>query len=211
MLLLAVWLLGAPRAAAEALYVVRRGWHVDVGFAAADLRPPLERLTTRFPGVRYLFFGFGDRRYLTSAHRGAPELLAALWPGNGLILATGLTATPAQAFGSAHVIRLEVTAEQLRAAQDFAWSSLDGTADASDAAAAPEPIDVAGPYPGSAYYAARPTYSALHTCNTWAAELLRSAGFPAHSRGVVFASQVWKQTRAFAAVAESRVPATDAR
>jgi hypothetical protein len=47
----------------------------------------------------------------------------------------------------------------------------------------------------SLFFAAAPKYSAVHTCNTWAAEALRAAGLPIHSRGVVFASQLWSQIR----------------
>jgi hypothetical protein len=60
------------------IYVARRGWHVDIGFAAADLQPPLKSLMDEFPGAQYLFFGFGDRHYLLAKNRGAPVLLAAL-------------------------------------------------------------------------------------------------------------------------------------
>jgi hypothetical protein len=52
-----------------------------------------------FPGAQYLFFGFGDRHYLLAKNRGAPVALAALWPGRGMFLATGLTSAPSVAFG----------------------------------------------------------------------------------------------------------------
>ena len=51
---------GADAAKSVVIYVVRRGWHMDIGFAAADLQPPLNDVIGQFPGVRYLFFGFGD-------------------------------------------------------------------------------------------------------------------------------------------------------
>jgi hypothetical protein len=177
------------------IYVVRRGWHVDVGFAASDMEAPLIAIAAKFPGVRYLFFGFGDRRYLM-AHHHVPAMAAALWPGRALILITGLSATPGQAFGDAHVVRLRVSVEQSRAAQDFIWSSM---AIVPSPTGDPTPVVERGPYEGSLYFSARAPYSAFHTCNTWAAEVLRGAGLPVRTSGVLFAGQIWKQTRKLAA------------
>ena len=178
--------------ASATIYVVRRAWHIDIGFASSDLPPPLSALATGFPGVHYLLFGFGDRRYLQSKNKQLPNMLGALWPGAGLILMTALATTPAQAFGAGNLIALPVSAEQMRAAQASVWASIatrDGMAQS----------DGPGPYEGSTYWRATQDYSALHTCNTWAAEVLRAAGLPIRSSDVVFAGQLWKQTRRLAA------------
>jgi hypothetical protein len=180
--------LAEPTAGWATIYVARREWHIDIGFAEEDLAPPLNSLTADFPGVRYLFFGFGDRHYLTAKRQNIPIMLSALWPGPGLILATGLGATPGEAFGAVHVIPLSVTLEQSRAAQAFIWDSLSTHSEDISAYAS-------GPYEGSLYFSAVPRYSAAHTCNTWAAEVLRAAGLPIRSAGVVFAGQLWVQTR----------------
>ena len=170
------------------IYVARRGWHIDIGMAAADLAPPLDQVVSNLPGARYVFFGFADKHYLLAAHRNAPVLLSALWPGASIVLATGLPNTPAQAFGEKHVISLSVQAGQMRDLQSFIWRSL-RTQD--------EILKVyqQGPYDGSVYFLAVPKYSALRTCNTWGAEALRAAGFRVHARGVVFAWQLWIQAR----------------
>lgn len=181
----------APAPASAIIYVVRRSWHIDIGFASGDLSPPLDSSMANFPGTHYLLFGFGDRRYLHSKDKGLPNLLGALLPGPGLILMTALAATPAQAFGVREVIALPATADQLRAAQAAVWASL-ATRDGAVQS------DGAGPYEGSAYLRASQRYSALNTCNTWAAQVLRAAGFPVRSRGVVFAGQLWRQTRRLA-------------
>jgi hypothetical protein len=172
----------------DVVYVVRRGWHVDLGFAATTLVPPLAALAGDFPGARYLLFGFGDRHYLLARRRNAPVLLAALWPGAGLILTTGLATDPDTAFGAAQVIALHVTPSQLRSVQGAVWNSLQKR---DDAVAAYAP----GPYQGSEYFAAVPRYSATHTCNTWVAENLKAAGLPVRSTGVLFAGQLWQQVR----------------
>jgi len=168
--------------------VIKRSWHVDIGFATADLQPPLASLRKDFPNSRYLLFGFGDRHYLLDKDRGFGGMLAALWPGAGLILVTGLDDSMQAAFGEDNVIEIPVTEAQARLAQQFVWQSL--SADRGSVA----PLR-AGPYEGSLYYAASIGYSGWHTCNTWAAEGLRAAGLPVHSFGVAFAGQLWSQAR----------------
>jgi hypothetical protein len=178
---------GSPDSAAV-IYVVRRQWHVDIGFAAGDLQPPLAMLAAEFPGARTLLFGFGDRHYLLDQDRGVGGMLAALWPGAGVMLVTGLGASAQDAFGEGHVIELQVSVSQAAAAQRFVWQSLTAKKDAVT------PLRV-GPYDGSLYYASPQRYSALHTCNTWAAQALQAAQLKVHSAGVVFAGQLWSQAR----------------
>jgi Protein of unknown function (DUF2459) len=177
------------------IYVARRSWHIDIGFAAADLQPPLNAVAAQFPGVRYLFFGFGDRHYLLAKDRNAPVLLAALWPARGMILATALASSPQAAFGAAHVATLSLTDKQMRDIQAFVWRSVDKqSADQESGGSGIKPY-AAGPYEDSLYFAATPRYSAFHTCNTWAAESLRAAALPIHSAAVIFAGQLWTQVR----------------
>ncbi|MGC1388035.1 MAG: DUF2459 domain-containing protein [Steroidobacteraceae bacterium] len=185
---------GAPKA--MMIFVARRRWHVDVGFAARDLGAPLDALAAQFPGVKYLFFGFGDRHYLTAKHQALPAMLGALWPGPGMMLVTGLKDTPTRAFGSHQVIELGVSAAQAAAAQAFIWGSF--AMGRGLPAGRSLRAYAAGPYEGSLYFRAVPRYSAIHTCNTWAAEALRAAGLPVRSRAMVFAGQLWAQTQKLA-------------
>jgi uncharacterized protein YceK len=171
------------------LYVARRRWHIDVGFDVADLQGPLAQVTAGFPGTRYAFFGFGDRHYLMARNRDAPVLLAALWPGAGLILVTTIGSSPAQAFGAADIIELRLTREQMSGVQDFIARSLSPGRDGTVESSAP------GPYEGSAYFAATPRYSAFHTCITWAAEALRAGGLPIRARLTLVAGQLWRQVQ----------------
>jgi hypothetical protein len=182
---------GAPTRSPDSssiIYVIKRSWHVDIGFATADLQPPLASLRTDFANSRYLLFGFGDRHYLLDKDRGLGGMLAALWPGAGLMLVTGLDDSMQAAFGEDNVIAIPVSEAQARMAQQFVWRSL--STDRGSVA----PLR-AGPYEGSLYYAASIGYSGWHTCNTWAAEGLRAAGLPVHSFGVAFAGQLWIQAR----------------
>jgi hypothetical protein len=177
-----------PTGNTSVIYLIRRKWHVDIGFAAAELRPPLAALRADFPAPSYLLFGFGDRHYLLDKDQGPGGMLVALWPGPGLMLVTSLATTLEAAFGAGNVIEIAVTPEQSADAQAYIWRSLA----TNDGAIAPLR---AGPYDGSLYYASSERYSALRTCNTWAAQGLQAAHLPVHSRGVAFAGQLWRQAQ----------------
>jgi uncharacterized protein (TIGR02117 family) len=172
------------------IYVIKRSWHTDLGFEAADLHPPLAGIRPQLGGARYLLFGFGDRHYLIDHSGSMKGLLSAVWPGSGVVLVTGLGATPEAAFGAAGVIRLTVSATQARRLEAFVWRTL---ATGDDAAR----MLGAGPYEGSYYFTATMRYSGVHTCNTWTAEGLRAAGLPIRSFAVAFSGQVWRQVRKF--------------
>jgi hypothetical protein len=100
---------------------------------------------------------------------------------------TALEDTPGNAFGISQVVELQLTAEAARAAQEFIRRSLLSSDDGGL-----EP-SLEGPYPGSRYFDAVPRYSGLHTCNTWAAQTLRSAGLPVRARLTLLAGQLWRQ------------------
>jgi hypothetical protein len=115
-------------------------------------------------------------------------MVGAIWPGPGLVLVTGLTGTPEQAFGDEGVIRLILTADQARRLEEFVLNTLAATDGVPKVLAT-------GPYDGSYYYFSTLRYSGLHTCNTWTAEALKAAGLPVHGFGVEFSGQVWRQVR----------------
>ena len=171
-------------------YVVKRGWHVDIGIALADAQTPLQPVATAFPASRYLLFGFGDRRYLLNG--GTGNMAAALWGDAGLVVVTSLgSQEPEQVFGHDNVVRVALTPQQMSELQGF----IGRTFAVHDGAIVPVTpgAHAVGSY--SAYYESVQRYSAVHTCNTWAAEALRSAELPISSSGVEFARQLWEQVR----------------
>lgn len=191
---LGAWLLLLAQASqADTIYIVRRGWHIDVGFAVPELVAPLGAVNGEFPGARYLLFGFGDRRYLMAKHSHVPAMLGAVWPGQALILVTGLAATPEEAFGEKEVIALAVAPAQSKQLQAFIVGSLSAVNEGEEAVNGGFAVTAPGPYGGSVYFSSGLKYSGLHTCNTWAAEGLRSAELPIRARGTVFAGQLWRQ------------------
>jgi uncharacterized protein (TIGR02117 family) len=188
------------------IYVVKRRWHTDIGFDAADVAAPLATVHSDLPTAHFLLFGFGDRHYLVTRNRSVSGLLGALWAGPGVVLVTGLTTTPERAFGDKEVRRLTLSAAQSRQLQQYVWNSLMATDGAAQVLAP-------GPYDGSVYYASSIRYSGLNTCNTWTAAALETAGLPVHSSGVEFSGQVWRQIGALQRLeqaATSNLPRPDA-
>ncbi len=153
-----------------------------------EITKPLASLETRFPGVRFLTFGFGERQFLVGRKPGLLTMLRALLPSRSALLMTALRATPQQAFGGRNVVALRVSHAGLNQLQARLWQMFEtqGTS---------QPVPLApGPYIGSTFYPARPIYNGFYTCNTWTAETLRSAGLPMPA-GVLFAGQVMGMAR----------------
>jgi len=170
------------------IYVIKRSWHTDIGFDAAALHPPLASLRPALPGAHYLLFGFGDKHYLLTRTNSFQGMVGAVWPGEGLVLMTGLVGTPEQAFGADGVTRLRVSAVEASRLEAYVWKTLTTESGVATPLAP-------GPYDGSLYYESALRYSGFHTCNTWTAEGLRTAGLPVRSFGVEFSGQVWRQVR----------------
>jgi Protein of unknown function (DUF2459) len=137
-------------------------------------------------------FGFGERAYYMGRAEGSGEMLAALLPSKSAILLTALTASPAEAFPNHEVVFLHLPPDHLARISARLWDDLDKSPDGAAVRLAD------GPYLGSVFYASKETYDAFHTCNTWTALLLRSAGFPVNPH-VLFADEVMRQVRSIAA------------
>jgi uncharacterized protein (TIGR02117 family) len=174
---------------AATIFVIDRGWHTDIGLPANEISGPLAALEQGFPGVRYLTLGFGEREFLTSRQVTVGETLRALLPSRSALLVTALRAPPEAAFGVADVVTLHVSADGLARLEAALWQAVERAADG-------EPVRLGdGPYLGSEFYAARGTYDAFDTCNTWTATMLATASLPVSADGVMFAGQVMRQAR----------------
>jgi uncharacterized protein (TIGR02117 family) len=182
---------GAP--ATNAIYLIRRGWHTDIGVAADQVGAPLARLRSVFPGVRVLLFGFGERAWLLHRQHDLTDMLAALLPASGALLVTALSVSPQLAFPPEDVVTLHVSAHGLAQLNDFISGSFEWAPDGALRSIAD------GPYAGSLFYASTMRYSGVFTCNTWSAEGLQTAGLPIHAGGTLFAAEVADQARAVAA------------
>jgi hypothetical protein len=175
------------------IYVIERSWHSDIGLPMEEIAGPLAALAQRFPGVRFLTFGFGERQFLLARQATVGGMLSAMLPSRSALLMTALDATPDAAFGARHVVMVRVSREGLARIEAALWQQLEKT-----------PSDEAvtlgdGPYSGSVYYAAVGTYDAFNTCNTWTAEMLHAGGLPVPTAGVLFVGQVMGMARSIAA------------
>ena len=168
------------------VYVIERGWHTDIGLPVEEIAGPLAMLENAFPGVRVLTFGFGERQFLANRENNFGGMLKALLPSRSLLLVTALRTTPEVAFGPFNVVVLPVSRAGLERLEASIWEELENPGVGGLAE---------GPYPGSVFYAARDTYDAFYTCNTWTAETLRAGGLPMPATGMVFAGQVMGMAR----------------
>lgn len=173
------------------LYVISNGWHTEIALPARALTGPLEVVRNAFPEARYFAFGWGERAFYMSPDPTWTEALRALLPARAALLVLGLGMAPPHAFvAGIHVAALPVSPSGLSTLAGFVWRSFKTTRSGSLQRLGP------GPYPSSAFYAASGTYDGAHTCNTWTARALQTAGLPVRSQGVVFAGQVMRQLRA---------------
>jgi uncharacterized protein (TIGR02117 family) len=177
----------------ETIYLIERGWHTDIGISAAQLDPSLAVLRDALPGARVFVIGFGERAYLLRREHDFGDMLAALMPGPGALLVTGLRDPPQAAFPPGDVVTLSVSAVGLARLNDFLARSFERAPNGAPRQIGP------GPYPGSLFYTATETYSGAFTCNTWTAEGLQTTGLPVHADGVLFADGVADQARRSAA------------
>jgi uncharacterized protein (TIGR02117 family) len=174
------------------IYVIERGWHSDICLPAEEITGPLTELEQSFPGVRFLTFGFGERQFLMARRTTLGGMLSALLPSRSALLMTALSADPDAAFGAQHVVALHVSHDGLARIEAAVWQELEKSPDG-------EPVMLAdGPYPGSVFYAARGTYDAFDTCNTWTVEMLHAGGLPVPTAGVLFVGQVMGIVRSVA-------------
>jgi uncharacterized protein (TIGR02117 family) len=172
----------------ETVYLVRRGWHTDIGVRADQVGDDLGRLRAAFPGVRTFVFGFGDRHWLLTKDHGSFDMLAALSPAPGALLVTALATTPQEAFPTQPVIPLHVSAEGLARLDEFLAGAFEHGADGGLRWLK------AGPYPGSQFYATDTIYSGTYTCNTWTADGFAAAGLPVDTH-VLLAGSLTDQAR----------------
>lgn len=179
------------KAGQATLYVISNGWHTEIGVPASALAGPLEIFRKAFPDARYFAFGWGERAFYMSPAPTWTEALRALLPARAVLLVLGLGMPPSHAFVTGiRVIPLPITRSGWSSVAGFVWRSFAVTRTGRPHRLGP------GPYPSSAFYAAAGTYDGTHTCNTWTAEALHTAGLPVRSAGVVFAGQVMRQIRA---------------
>ena len=181
----------------DAIYVISGGWHTEIGLPVEALSGRLSPLRREFPSARYLVFGWGARDYYMAQNVGIGDLLRAAVPGPAVMLVIPLEIPPEAFFGASNVYALPAPPNGGQHLSQFLWDYL-----VSEETGTPRRVG-AGPYPQSAFYASSGTYNLGHTCNTWTAEALRTAGLPVNAAGVVFSGQLLDQVPPILAGANS--------
>jgi len=174
--------------ASTSVAVVQRDWHTDICLYMGDANAWVASLARGFDGAAMLCFGFGERQFVVERRHDPLTMMGALLPSKAAVLMTVLRASPQAAFGAQNVVELPVDAAGLAGLQQYLRASFE-----TDATGAPQSL-ANGPYAGSVYFAASGTYDAFHTCNTWTARALRSAGLT-EVEDVLFAGSLMREVR----------------
>lgn len=175
-----------PDAGSIEIYVVSNGYHTGVALPRAALAefasgrgyPALIALAQRFNQFPWVEIGWGDEEFYrmvpTVGDLTLPIALRALFrPGNRSVLhVVGMPGDPVRTFPSADVVAIPLS----RNGFDQLLAKLDATFVPPQGGALPD----LGPglYGPSLFYRAVGTFSILHVCNHWIADLLDAAGVP---------------------------------
>lgn len=162
--------------------VLVNGWHSGLILPGRELGP-LGPLLPRYARDRYVSFGWGNRRFYMASHPTFFEAIAALFRSPSVVLVQGSPTLRALTSAGARYQALCADRDQVWRIDSYLRNAL--------RLSGGKPLSLgAGPAADSEFYASRERYDALHTCNTWTADALESAGLPVRGRAVIFSSQL---------------------
>ncbi|MHB8254723.1 MAG: DUF2459 domain-containing protein [Acidiferrobacter sp.] len=173
-----------------ALGILRNGWHTGLLLPASALVGPLAPIVQWFPHAQFLAIGWGNRRYYRARDPSLLTGLRALFPSPSVLHLTAWT--------QHRVIALQPPARLYwRYLTPRAWRRLRTFLIGSFAHSPHGGLEALGPTtPHGLFFASNKTYDAWHTCNTWTASALTTAGLPLRPHGIIFASAVTRALRA---------------
>lgn len=153
------------------VFVVSHGWHSGLILPAPPLQPRLPALQARFGAVPYYEFGWGDANFYPAAQATTGGALRALFFSTGAVVqVVAVPYAPSRYFANSSVQGICLSPAQFQRLQHYINSSFQRGADGQLIAHA------AGLYGDSQFYAGSGRFKPFHTCNTWTAYGLRSAG-----------------------------------
>lgn len=180
----------APAAVEPAvdLWVLDHGWHTAIVLRRAEVDPASWPVVDDFPAAAFLEVAWGDRDFYTATPATAwMAIKAAVGSGPSVLHVVGFEAPIAAAFPRSDIVALRISRPGLEALARFIAGEHE-----LDARGRAVPLQ-RGLYGTSWFYAARSRYSLRHTCNTWIARALQTAGLPVTASGVVTAGGVMRQ------------------
>lgn len=155
------------------IFVVNHGWHTGVIVPAEPLLRQSADLMQRFPKAQYLEFGWGDQGFYQAQEVTTMLAVQALfWPTPSVVHVASLWAGPSYVFPKAPYRSLCLSDAGVQSLQRFLLSSV-----AQDDQQAWQSLGE-GLYGDSQFYRGVGEYHLFHTCNTWTAKALQSAGLP---------------------------------
>jgi uncharacterized protein (TIGR02117 family) len=182
----------APQTATaeEQIWVLDSGWHTGLILSRTELGASLAGLLQPPENARYFMFGWGNRKFYMAPEPTLGMDMAALFPSPSVVLVETCTTPPRACYTSAvKFLSVSVTRSGLDRLDGYLADALQ-----TDAHGRLVPL-AAGPDAGSEFYASGLSYDAFHTCNTWTAKALHTAGLPVDYHGVIFADQLWRQLK----------------
>ena len=77
-----------------------------------------------FPGAKILVIGFGKRTFMTAPVQTSGDLVIGPFPGDGVMLITGLSAAPDMAYSDGTIATLDLPPNGAERLSAFIWKSL---------------------------------------------------------------------------------------
>jgi uncharacterized protein (TIGR02117 family) len=177
---------------AKRVFVVHNNWHAALVLRKADLPKGAVPEQTHFPEAEYLEVSWGDRDYFPATEEGfGLALRAAFWSRGSVLHVVGVKGDVSDYSNEAEIIEIAVSPEAFQRLSEFISSSFSRLDPSVPAQSQP------GLIPYSRFYPASGRFSILRTCNTWAAEALKSAGLDISPGSVITARSLARQLQPY--------------
>ena len=182
--------------------VLDNGFHTDMAVPRAALvrrGGPLARAVAGLAPGDWILIGWGDARFYVDRSPIADRLpdgaRAFLRPGNpSVVMLDPVTADPRLSYGEDSAA-LTLTQAQF----DRLAARVEASLDLSNGA---PHIATARPGDDARFFASRETFSILHLCNHWTADVLNAGGVPVRPVQSITSAEVMRSVRAAATIEE---------
>lgn len=155
----------------RSIWVNSNGWHTGIIVQTSDIPAGVLPAKSLFGAAQYLEMGWGDEGFYRAEEITTDLAMDALFSDTpSVVHMVGFSTPPKTYFSSSKVLELRVTEEGLRRLLRFMNASVSRTGGT-------QPLGP-GLYGDSRFFSGIGSYSALHTCNHWAAQALLEAGIP---------------------------------
>ncbi|MGZ4958561.1 MAG: DUF2459 domain-containing protein [Methylomonas sp.] len=173
-----------PSLTGDVVYVVGEGWHAEIGIPVEELDENMSFYREIFPGARVILFSYGKKTFFIAPASTLSEYLLGPFPGPAAIQVVGLSVTPTEAYPPENTVKLLLPPNGSQSLSAHIWKDI-----VKDESGKPQMI-AHSTHPAGLFYAAQSEYNLFHTCNTWVANALHSAGLSVSGDNVIFSNQI---------------------